>query len=59
MEEDDQLGVYLVRRKFRNIFCVACIIFVKEHGKTLIFFLKDAPLNSLQTSVGLNLEQLN
>jgi len=45
---------YRVWQKFCDIFCFACISF-QEHDKTLIFFLKDALSNSLQTSIGLNL----
>jgi hypothetical protein len=47
---------YRVFQKFCDISCFACIS-VQEYDKTLIVFLKDAPSNSLQTSIGLNLEQ--
>jgi len=56
MKYSEVLLKYQVEQKFCDIFYFACIA-VQEYEKMLIFFLKDAPSNSLQSSIGLNLEQ--
>jgi len=57
MEEDDQLGVHLVRRKFHNIFVLHVSLLRSMTKRWSVF--KRCAVEFLQTSVGLNLEQLN